>query len=389
MSRYIVGFVFMLAGIFVVSVAQATQNLAQQFSALKQSSPKYYYYYVGSNDLVTWNVAVPDNIVEMIVQAYSVPKKFRDKLYIESAMANEDIYLIRFGIKWLEEGSESNEAKLHRQIIRKYCEQIKQNFEGTCQNRNPLKERIYTIVNVNTKQVVPIPKYFTMRGGIPSILSDSSLDQLRIKYTVSRHYSLMPFGDVFTNATFGLNIGESRRCLAGKFALADFNGDGKKEFFIISGDINDDALEFQVEPKVMGITRVNLAILDINSGVARPLLSEELFSYEMDYRPYYRSGLGDGIYRDTKLYWGDFNKDGYSDYLIRRRQADLHFTFKTGRDRFRAEPFKESVQLFLGNTTGGYNVFKPEDEKEFLEFVLGATNWEDGFPPQHDCMKIE
>lgn len=373
----------------IISIFNINNSIASEykniFKYLIDIQLKYEYIYSEEEEVKKWQHHVPLSVSNLVMKYYNIPEKLRTKLVVTSPFSYKGKYLVNLGLDWRKNGRDSPEAVKNADMARKNCTVIKNEFKNTCMKKKLYREAIYAVVDVDSNQVIPFPGYFEHGNGASSILRSDSFDKYRVNEAVKQSHSLKLYGDAFSEATYGLATDINRRCLTGKFSWSDINGDGVDELFLISGKIGDDLDEYQVEPKKIAINRVYVAIIDISTGVAIPVLSEELFSYEMDYRPFYKTGLGKGIYRDTKLYWGDFNEDGKADYLVRRRQANLGFTYKDGPERFIVEPYKESVKMYLRDSKNNYIAYKPENEKEFIEFVIKSTRWDDGFPEYYNC----
>lgn len=379
--------IYLIGGFLFYYGNSYAQDYDKIFKGFANNKLQYTYVYAGNEEVAQWSHPIPVEVTELLVKKYQIPDVLRPNLIITSPFSHNGKYLINFGFQWRKKGKISQEAIMNGTIATKHCEILEKVFKGACKKSDKSREAVYAIIDLNLDRLIPIPGYFRTDDGIASILKDDSLDNIRISRAKSRYFSLYETVDAFTSATYGLKIGENRRCLRGQFAWSDFNNDASEDFFLISANVSDDVLEYQVEPKEMAINRVNVAIISLKNGIAKPLITEELFSYEMDYRPYYKTGQGNGIYRDTKLYWGDFNEDGKSDYLIRRRQADLEFTYSRGPNRFIDKPYEETALLYLGTADGIWKEYKPADEQKFLEFITSVTDWEEGFPKFYQCNK--
>lgn len=379
--------------ILVISIATgavaaddvAENEYAEMFPGLSPGPVEYDFLTMLDDVYELWEVEPPRHVFESLIEHHDLTAEAASKLYVISPMARDRKYLAIYGIAWREEGADSEAAKLHREIIDQNCRVMIDAFPDYCQSRDPHRRSGYAVVDAEDGVLGVLPHFFRSRDGIPSILSGDIVHAATLNHVRDRYISFELSSDIVATYTFGLAEGESRSCLSGKFGMADFDADGNSDFMLVHGDIMDDIYAHQVEPKVKALTRVNFAVIRLDKNGSRILITDELFSYEMDYTQFYEFGAGQGIYRDSKYYWGDYDADGVSDYMVRRRQGPLAFTGSDDDDRYIASPYEESAILYLGQADGSYVRFAPEDEQAFVDFVVSETDWSDGFPDHTRC----
>jgi|GEM_PF-3771059 len=349
------------------------KNLDQEFNLVFFSSedPK----------IKNWKKEENSAIAQLIIKEYGLPDDVRVNLYVHSALDTGVANLIYFGMDWRASGKDSREAFLHKKIIEKNCLRLKENFPGSCGHRDALRVVAYGLYDYINNRIIPLPDSWKMGSGKPAIFAGDNYDQSRIDQLRKMNFDMRLYGGAFKEANYGLRPGQSRECLSGKFGLSDFNGDGKNELFVFSGEMDDDLYVAQVEEKKFGLTRVRVAIIDFLSGEAVPLLAQELFSYEMKYK----EDVGHGLYRDTKIYWGDYNSDKKYDYIIRTRQARLDYFPTASGSNFLEKDFEEDATLFLGVGLNKYSTHEFSNNEDFKKYLLEKTEWSKGFPSFAEC----
>jgi len=366
--------------LFSVSIAVKSNSNIEKLDGLQGISLNYAFY---NRDYFSQTIGTtPESVKRLVANRYGVTGKDYERFEISTFLKRDDLYLVNFTIKNSKEGA----LTVHSKMIRNYCSTLENKFGKKCKN----EKRVYNVVPValvklETNEVISLPNGYFLGAGTKTNLARRQGEDLAPDHIIAMGSSS---GNVFSKHTFGLPEGQTRRCLDGNFAFSDVNGDQQEELIVLNGKINDDIYDYKA-PRNFGVNRVYMAVLDFASGEAVPIFFEELYSYEVDYRPYRQYKPIIGLYRDSKLFWGDFNKDGYADYLVRTRQNGLEVNFNLSS---RSEKFfvpqtlqMETASMYLGSVDGSYSLYKTADQQDFLDFVAGVTVWEEGFPHPHNC----
>ena len=404
--------VAMYGCLMINPIAVQAQDFAKIYPGLAEWTPSYEFFDRDQMLHDRFQNDPDETINDAVVKYYQIPEDMRSKLSLGREQLSDDYYIKSIFIKNANKNKEKyrKEAALMKAIQEKSCQQASQYFESRCFVDRPAPRDV--IVNIKDSMVVPLPGLIAINPkiaplitpkialGNPNIVNRIHAGKLELFAVRSSltglllnelNYSLM-------NSTY-----ESHRCYAGSHAIDDVNGDGVDDIIFLAVKVVDERYSYgRAAPRDFAYVRTYAVAVDISSGVAKPLFQQELFAYEMDYTiannydeeelaarqsRLYTDELneyGQGIVRQPRLYWGDFNGDGKHDYLVRRRQTDIGFYSGMQGDQWKTEQEKEveTILLFIGDDSGYQQV--EHTGEDFINFIKDTAEWEQGFIDPHN-----
>lgn len=331
----------------------------------------------------------PPQAIELVMNYYALPEDLRDKLFTRVVLAVDQTLLLQVGVWGANDAAGfPREFAAHRSIAEKNCNEVNRRFAAYCATLDDIARlQPQVIVDLAGAKVIPIPVAVRADAVRRPAIAVENFDP------VIRN-NIAAFDDLYIGAgsngpglyqrmRFAFDGGSaSHRCFAGNYGIADVDGDGHDDLLFVGGRTEDSLFDWQLDEKIYAYARIYVVAIDFSQGIARPLFQDELFAYEMDYRGPV-DGRGEGIVREARFYWGDFDVDGDADYLVRRQSAAISLDWGLAEPLWQPGPASESVFLYEGDGAG----YRPavDGGEELLQYVRERTDWNRGFPNPHDC----